>query len=98
MTLLQRDPPKVETEDFLRSMVECVDERNKTNIFLKWHFWDTYDAWPTFKEEQLEWAMGYCDMMKVPLAQETGFLFRNLNRVPTIQKPIHLRYAHIMVL
>mmetsp|Transcript_49302 Transcript_49302/g.115891 ORF Transcript_49302/g.115891 Transcript_49302/m.115891 type:complete len:301 (-) Transcript_49302:107-1009(-) len=68
VAFLQREPPMIEAEDFLRSMVEMSWE--PTDIFRKWHASDTDKKFPILKSELLEWALSHRNMQNVPLSTD----------------------------
>ena len=65
VAFLQREPPMIEAEDFLRSMVEMSWE--PTDIFRKWHASDTDKKFPILKSELLEWALSHRNMQSLRL-------------------------------
>ena len=67
VAFLQREPPMIEAEDFLRSMVEMSWE--PTDIFRKWHAFDTYKKFPRLKSELLEWALSHRIMQNLRVAK-----------------------------
>ena len=63
VAFLHREPPMIEAEDFLRSIVGTSWERQ--SIFYRWHAFDTYMQFPRTK-----WALSHRKMKNVPLSAE----------------------------
>ncbi|CAE7219220.1 unnamed protein product [Symbiodinium sp. CCMP2592] len=68
VAFLQREPPMIEAEDFLRSMVNMPWE--PTDVVHKWHASDTDKKLPILKSELLEWALSHRNMQNVPLCTD----------------------------
>ncbi|CAE7700513.1 unnamed protein product [Symbiodinium sp. CCMP2456] len=68
VAFLQREPPMIEAEDFLYSMVDM--SWGPDDIFYKWHAFDTYKKFPRLQSELLEWALTHRNMQNVPLSTD----------------------------
>ncbi|CAE7943194.1 unnamed protein product [Symbiodinium necroappetens] len=66
VAFLRREPPMIEAEDFLRSIVATSWERR--SIFYRWHAFDTYMQFPDSEPELLEWVLSHRKMKNVPLS------------------------------
>ncbi|CAE7887219.1 unnamed protein product [Symbiodinium sp. KB8] len=68
VAFLQREPPMIEAEDFLRSMVDM--SWDPADIFRRWHKFDTYNEFPRLQSELLEWALTHRNMQNAPLSTD----------------------------
>ncbi|CAE7611026.1 unnamed protein product [Symbiodinium sp. CCMP2592] len=70
VTCLKREPPRIEAEDFLRSMADWHSSWGWKDIFREWHSFDTGDSFPDAKSKLLEWVLKFRNMKNVPLSTD----------------------------
>merc|ERR1712232_90763 len=70
VTLIRKEVPMILTQQFLESMVDCVENFDDQKIFKKWHGFDTYERFPEDKDKLLEWAMRHREMQHFPLTRD----------------------------
>mmetsp|Transcript_24468 Transcript_24468/g.56752 ORF Transcript_24468/g.56752 Transcript_24468/m.56752 type:complete len:287 (+) Transcript_24468:44-904(+) len=70
LTLLQKEPPMISTDAFLQTMVFCVHKWEHSDVFRRWHEFETYRKMPVSKDELMSWAMAHGNMKNLPLSTE----------------------------
>ncbi|CAK9062352.1 unnamed protein product [Durusdinium trenchii] len=70
LTMIRKDPPCITTEEFLKTIVFCVQNWETTlPECYTWYRFDTYREIPTTKQELFEWAERFKDMKHEPFTE-----------------------------